>query len=389
MDFSALTHYLDSLEGTYSIPALDCAVYYQNKEIYRHMAGYSNQEKTRPVSSQDIYFIYSAIKVITSVAVMQLVERGLISLDDTLAKYIPEFDRVQVLEKMPDMTVFPFETTGPSRPSRKPIKIVDLLSMTSGVSYDLESDAIQKTLRETDHQADLQQLARAMANQPLLCEPGEHWVYGLSHDVLGAVVEIVTGMTFAQYLRANIFDLLDMQDVFFDVTTIPLERISEQYAGNMQNNELHRVAKKNRYALTPRYQSGGAGIACTLDAYGKFVRALCNGGVSPKGDRILTAASIAQMQTNRLHAEALKDYRRGGKAGYGYGLGVRTLMDASESPSAVGEFGWDGAAGAYVLIDLANQLGIVYMQHTLMFPKVYFEIHPEVRNQCYAALGKH
>ena len=134
------------------------------------------------------------------------------------------------------------------------------------------------------------------------------------------------------------------------------------------------------------YESGGAGIACTVEDYSKVIDALANGGAGADGARILKPESIAKMSENRLNEQQLKDFHIGGKLEYGYGLGVRTLLDPTASKSPLGEFGWDGAAGAYVLIDPVNHLSLFYVQAAPDSGTAFSDIHPTLRDLVYDSL---
>ena len=142
------------------------------------------------------------------------------------------------------------------------------------------------------------------------------------------------------------------------------------------------------FQITENYESGGAGLAGTVDAYSTVIDALCNGGVGANGARILSEQSVKMFMVPYTTGQMSKDFAKTGKKGYEYGLGVRVLVDGRESKSPVGEFGWDGAAGAYVLIDTINNISIFYAQHVVGYPKAYHEIHPKIRNLAYECMEK-
>lgn len=373
-NFEKLTEYLESLNEKYGVPSCDVVIYHKHKPIYRHMCGHSDAERTVPVSDRDMYWIYSATKVITCTAVMQLIEKGKIGLHDNLDKYLPEFENMNVLDN------------GIVRPAKRKIRIIDLLTMQSGLTYNFKTEEIERLKQETNNKATTRQIVGAFAASPLAFDPSERWMYSLSHDVLAAVVETVSGKRFSQYLKESIFDPLGMTDVTFKMSPEQRERLSAQYQYDFKNKKFNLIHGENMFVITDEYESGGAGLACTVDAYGLFVDAMCNNGVGANGSRILTSESIEQMRINRLTGQSLEDFKKGGKVGYGYGLGVRTLIDKSASRGPLKEFGWDGAACAYVMIDPDNNLGIFMAMHTLMFVTAYFEIHPTIRDLTYDAL---
>ena len=391
MSFDNLTRYLDSLAETYGMPSVDCKVTLGADAVYRHSAGFADFARQRPVTPDTLYYIYSATKVITMTAVMQLAERGLIRLSDRLDQYLPEFHAMRRFDRFPEMS--PLHSALPDGsplpetvPVQTPIRIEQLMSMTAGLTYDIQSREIQALRASTGDQATTRQMMAALAAMPLAYEPGTRWLYSLAHDVLAGVVEAVSGLNFADYLRANIFQPLGMEDAYFDLNAERRERLCAQYTGDGADGPILPAEPFNRYRLSERYESGGAGILCTVDAYSLFAQAMSNGGVGAAGQRILTMASIDQMRLNRLSGQPLLDFQAFGNQGYGYGLGVRTLLDTHTAKSPAGEFGWDGAAGAYTLIDPVNHVSIFMAKHVLNFPRHYSEIHPTVRDLTYEAL---
>lgn len=388
MDFTRLTRYLDSLSGQYGVPAFDCKIMQNHREIYRHMGGWSDYAHTRPVTAGDLYDVYSCTKLITMVAVMQLVESGALGLDDRLDRYLPEFASMQVAlgsTAVPGrVPVWPDSTT-PVRPARTPMYLHDLMSMTAGMSYDTDSGPIRRVL-QNDPAATTREIVAAMAQMPLIYEPGTRWSYSLSHDVLAAVVEIVSGETFGRYLRRHIFDPLELDNMYLHTPENAAGRLSAQYAADRETGEIVRADWGNRFRLSPRYECGGAGLTCSVDSYCAVLDALSCGGVGKTGERLLKPESVIEMSRNRLDETELNDFHRGGRFEYGYGLGVRTMMDPAGSEGPVGEFGWDGAAGAYAMVDPVNHISLFYVQEILGMPKVYSEVHPRLRDLAYIGL---
>lgn len=388
MDFTKLTNYLNTLEKRYGIRGLDMKVTRNHTTVYRHMAGCSDYEGTRPVSDRDLYDIYSCSKVITMVGVMQLIEQGRLGLMDPLEKYLPEFGKMRYAADF-RLGEFPFAwptEQSELRPAKNPILIHDLMSMTAGLSYDVEAKPIRELAEATNAQASTRQIVGAIAKMPLLYEPGTRYCYSLGHDVLAAVIEVVAGMPFGRYMREHVFQPLDITDMYYQIPEEQSYRLSAQYARDLHTGEIRRD-NTMRFRITKRYESGGAGLATTVDEYSKVAEALANDGVGGNGGKILTRASIDTMRRNWLTERQLADFSRSGKVGYGYGLGVRTLMDATKARSPVGEFGWDGAAGAFSLIDPENHISIFYVHQILGMLQAYSEIHPTLRDLTYEALG--
>ncbi|MBR6442989.1 MAG: beta-lactamase family protein [Clostridia bacterium] len=389
MDFSKLTKYLDDLEKNYGVPGYDLIVRKDHETVYRRMGGYSDYAKTRPVADSDLYFMYSATKVITMAAVMQLVERGLIGLEDPVAKYLPEFAEMEVADHFV-LNQWPAQIptlNDPHHPAKTPITLRMLMTMTAGLNYDIGNAGIVKLREETGGKATTRQMMTAIAKMPLLFEPGTHYSYSLGHDVMAAVIEVVTGQTFGEYLKEHIFDPLGVTDAYFHLDDTLRSRLTAQYLVDMESGEMKPTEQSCAYCLSDCYDSGGAGLICTADAYETVMDALACGGVGKTGAQILTPASLAKLAENQLTPEMLPDYQMPWRMEYGYGLGVRTLIHPENSPTPQGEFGWDSAGGAYSLVDPVNHISVFYVQEILAMIRSYSEIHPALRNLIYESLN--
>ncbi len=376
MNFAPLGEFIDSLIDR-GIPSADVTVLRDHETLYRHMAGWRDREAGVPLRGDELYFMYSCSKPVTVTAAMQLFERGLFLLNDPLYEYMPEFR---------DMTVRDGE--GNLRPAKNPILIRHLFSMTAGLDYDLRAPAIQAMRQETGGRCPTRAAVRAIARGPLSFEPGEHWQYSLCHDVLAALVEVISGRRFADYVRENIFDPLGMTRSAYHKAGQEDAAFAAQYRYDDEKRRAERVPLAAEHVLGPDYDSGGAGvISCAAD-YAKFVDAMACGGVGATGERVLSRAAIDLMRENQLGPAQMKDFNWSQMAGYGYGLGVRTVVDraAGGVMSPLGEFGWGGAAGAYVMIDPANRLSVFYAQHMLNNKEPY--VHPRLRNITYACLAR-
>lgn len=380
MNTAALTGYLDSLES-HGIPGCECIVCRGGAPVFRYGCGYADAAKTRQLSAgnagRTVYWLYSATKIITCTAVLRLSDEGLLRLDAPVSLYLPEFGRLWV------------KRGGQLRKVRNVLTIRHLLSMQSGLNYDRHAASIQKKLRETAGGATTREIVGALAEEPLDFEPGTHFQYSLSHDVLGAVVEAAAGRTFGDYLRKNILEPLGMRNTGFRMSPAQTAAHADQYVFHEDTMTAAPAAQSNAYMLAADYESGGAGLFSTAEDYSRFLNALCCGGVSPEGYRLLSAEMLAQMRTNQLGEASQKDFDLLGKPGYGYGLGVRTLIEktCSGAKSPIGEFGWDGAAGAYALADTENRLCIFYVQQVLDCRYAFRVIHPTLRDLVYDALG--
>ena len=391
MRFEKMTEYLDSLEEKYGIPASDCKVTKNHEIIYRKLTGYADYEKKISLTENHMFRLFSATKLFTMTAVLQLVERGKLGLYDNLTEYLPEFGQLFVADKFEFGFPIHWPQTGePCHLAHSQIRIIDLMTMTAGLSYDTGAKELMEIKEKSNNQAGTREVVAEMAKMPLIYEPQTRWSYSLGHDVLAAVVEVVSGMKFSEYLKKNIFEPLGITDLYFhwDKDEKLAKRICAIYMGKFGTDEIKPDdgTLSDGFKITENYESGGAGLAGTVDAYSIFADALSHGGVGTNGNRILGEEMIRLFMTGYTTGIMQDDFEMTGKKGYRYGLGVRVLKDASASRSPIGEFGWDGAAGAYVLIDPIHQISIFYAQHIVGFPKVYSEIHPVIRDLVYEGL---
>ena len=343
------------------VPGFDLAVYKNGECILRYMNGYSDLENKKPMTGKERYNIYSCSKPITCAAAMQLYEKGLFSLDDKLSCYLPEFDQ---------MTVKAGEDV---KKAEKPILIRDLFTMIAGFSYKCKSPQLMLARSETDGRCPTRETVKYLAKEPLIFEPGERWEYSLCHDVLAALVEVISGQPFHEYVKENIFVPLGMNDSTFMLADSELESIAPQY--RFENGKAVNIGKSiDTYKFGSEYASGGAGCISTVDDYIKFLEAL------RKGDSILKKETVDLMATNQLTPEQLNSYAS--HTTHGYGLGVRT----PKNDSIFTDFGWGGAAGAFLAVDRENGISLYHAQHMIFSPNQ--EIRGWVYRFVMADLGK-
>ena len=377
MEFKRLDAYLKKLTPT-SVPGVDCAVYYRHEPVYRGCYGYADVENKRPITPDTMYYVYSATKLFTCAAALQLHERGEFVMFQPVSDFIPEYGHLTIGRRLLNGDM---EYTD----AKRPMLIQDLFCMTGGMNYDLQSPSIRHMQQETGGRCPTVETVKAIAREPLLFEPGTHWNYSLCHDVLAALVEVISGKRFGAYLEENIFQPLGMKDSTFHLPEEKRGRMAALYTFDAEKRTYTSYAG-NDYVFGTEYESGGAGLISTVDDYMRFAEALCRFGMGNNGERILSASSVRLMRRNHLTPQLLQDYNWPHLQGYGYGLGVRTLMDPTKlsNLSQDGEFGWSGAAGAFVIIDPENELTVYYAQHMLNNREEY--IHPRLRNAVYADL---
>ena len=389
MNFHLLEQYLDSLNEEYGIPGLDLIVTKDHETVYRHSAGHSDPEGKRPVGPKDFYLLYSCTKLITMTAMMQLIEQGKASLYDPVSRFLPEWEYMTVMNADYRSKPWDFSPTlrEPAHYAKNRVRIIDCMSMMAGLTYDMNSEGIRELLKEKP-EATTREVVAAIARMPLLFEPGTHWRYSLGHDVIAAVIEVISGERFSDYLQKHLFDPLGITDLTCHPTDEQWSRMSAAYEFQPDTKQMKLIEHPhNRYMLTPNYESGGACLAGTADSYIKVVEALANGGVGRNGARILKEESVMMFTHSVLSGNLLSEFRTERFLEYAYGLGVRVKTSDRLGWSPVGEFGWDGAACCYTLIDPLNRIGIFYAQEVLGMMSAYEEIHPTIRDLTYEALG--
>ena len=326
------------------VPCFDLIVYKDGECVLRHMGGYADPDKKIPLNGKEKYHIYSCSKLLTCVAAMQLWENGMFSLDDELAKYMPAFG---------EMTV---KTENGIEKTKNPIKIVHLFEMSSGITGELQTPALQAYYKECGHRCPTVEMANQIAKTPLAFEPGTDWLYGLSHDVLAALVEVLSGQKFEDYVKEHIFDPLGMENSDFLHPVEDWDGFARQYQYIAETGE-YEPWWQNIFRTGTEYASGGAGCVSTVEDYIKFLEAL------RIGDVILKKETLKMMYTDRL-SEHQRSHYFFSTPSVGYGLGMRALRD---DPNHT-EFGWAGAAGAFASVDPVNNISIYYSQHVFNPP---------------------
>lgn len=341
------------------------AVFKDCKERFYFDTGYADIERGHDMSHNTIFRCFSMTKPITSVAVLILMERGIIDLYSPVSAYLPEFavENMKVLDE--DNVV----------PAKNEMTVRDLMNMTAGTVYpDLGDEAGRRMALLYDTISGEQDMGvkpgtmdfvRRIALQPLAFEPGTHWRYGTEADILGAVVEAASGMRFGDFLEKEIFKPLGMKDTAFFVPDEKKERFAQIY--NVVEPGVFAIAKDRHLGMEgfdsrPAFESGGAGLVSTVEDYGKFAMMLANGGTYD-GVRILSPYTVEFMGSNQLNDACRKDLTWETLRGYGYGNLCR-VMDTPHSAGCsvqLGAFGWDGWTGNYFLIDPVENMVIMYV----------------------------
>ncbi len=378
MNFEPLKDFLDNCLPQLSIPGSDTIIYKGREEVFRYQSGYDNVELKTPVRPDALYHMYSITKVSLGVSATQLVERGEIMITDPVSAYFPEYKNLTVREKNPDGT----ETI---RPAKTTLTIKHLLSMTGGLDYNLNRTAIKRVREETNGRCPTLDIVRALAEEPLLFDPGTNYQYSLCLDVVGGIIELVSGMKLSDYMRKNIFEPLGMKNTSFGLTESKLERLATQYA--YQNGKATEISKSyNPYAFGSEYDSGGAGLISCVDDQILLADALTHLGMGKNGNRILSSYGVNLMRSNILGDVQYKTFNEiPHVVGYGYGYGVRTNMHPEEAGNLmpVGEFGWDGAKLSYLSACPESGISFFHAEH---MGAHHSTVIPRIRNIIYSCM---
>ncbi|WP_412079659.1 serine hydrolase domain-containing protein (plasmid) [Streptomyces xanthophaeus] len=362
------------------IPGL-VALFSRGGETHVEAIGTMRHEGGAPMSRDTIFRMASTSKPVAMAPVMVLLDECRLRLDDPVDPWLPELADRRVLKRIDG----PLDDTVPAR---RPITVRDLLTSTFGLGIDLTAlgSPIFNTIFEqgifsqgVEPLPEPDEWMRRLGTLPLMRQPGEHWQYHLSHDVLGVLVARVTGQPFETFLRERVLDPLGMKDTGFHVPADKIDRLPPSYAPNPQTGEftVWDEAVGGRYSAPPAFQAGGGGLVSTVDDYHAYFRMLLNQGTHGT-ERILSRPAVQLMTTNSLTPEqesarsALArnavhvSFGQGQQGGWGFGMAVRTYR-ADYAP--IGQFGWDGGTGTSTYADPDNQLtGILLTQVGLTTP---------------------
>lgn len=331
-----LQHFLDR-----GVPGFDLKVMRDGKELFRYTGGYADLERRIPVKGDELYDIYSCSKPITVTAAMQLWEKGLFDLEDELSKYLPEYG---------EMTV---RTADGAVPAKNPILVRQLFTMSAGFSYDLKSPQLLKLKEDTEGRCPTREFARYLAKEPLYAEPGTEYRYSLCHDVLAALVEVISGEKFEAYVKKHIFEPMGMTRSDF---LLPMDEYESKVCTRYQWTDGKPVvaSKVPAYRLGSEHASGGAGCVSTVDEYVKFAEGL-------RTCALLKRETIELITRPWLNES---EKRTSTMTAYDYGLGMRKRKPGT----AQSDFGWGGAAGASLHVDIPNGISMYYSQHMTLSP---------------------
>ena len=353
--------------------------------VYYKGFGFADEKTKKPMAADALYRIMSQSKAITSLAIMQLYEQGKLELDDNLSKFISSFKNPKVVKEYNAK-----DTSYTTVDAKREITIRDLLTHSSGINYtDIGSANMSAIYNKAGipsglgyFDANLVERMTALGKLPLTHQPGEEFTYGLNTDVLGAVVEIVSGMSLEAYFNKNIFEPMGMKDTYFNVPVSKANRIPSVYTENNQNEviewpENFRKINSNYPLKAKTYFSGGAGLSSTAFDYAVFLDMLLNKG-KYNGHQIISPRTVEVMLSHQL------DFQKEGEDYFSLGFSVTSNKSAERNLRSAGSFSWGGYYGTNYWADPKENLIVLVMtQHT---PNSHGDLKNKIENIIYGSL---
>ncbi len=378
-----VSDYLRNEVATGKIPGAVLLIQQHGRPVLLEDFGVLDIESHRPMTSDAIFRLYSMSKPVTSVAAMMLVEDGKLSLDNPLSKYIAAFAEVKVAVEKRDADG---QVVLATEPLVRPITILDLLLHTSGITYGFYGDSPIRKLYATsdlfDGDFDNAQLAERLAKLPLAEQPGTLWDYGHSTDVLGRVIEVVSGKSLYEFEKERLLDPLGMTDTAFIVDDSRRARVAEPLPGDQT---LSTVRGLGDPVKRRRWESGGGGMVGTIGDYARFAQMLLNGG-KLDGRQYLKPETVSLMTSDHVPPETkiARDYFYfpSGDSGFGLGFAVRVV---EKPPLPTGEYRWDGAGGTFFFIYPRDDMFAICMMQS---PSQRGRIQDELKTLIYQAIGE-
>ena len=361
--------------------------------VFHEAFGQADREAGVPMKTDTVFRIASQTKALTSVAVMMLVEEGRIGLADPVSRFIPAFKKTTVAVPPPPAAVD--ATPVSAVPAKREITIRDLLTHTAGIGYGSGVAAAQWKAAGiqgwyfADRSEPVSAFVERMATLPMDAQPGEKFVYGYNTDILGVVVEKVSGQTLAEFLQKRITGPLGLVDTQFYLPSAQKARLAAVYAAKDDGTFERATDPKTgqgHYVEGPRVAyAGGAGLLSTARDYGRFLQMVLNGG-ELDGVRLLSPKTVELMTVNHVGTLFAEGWGAGANAGMGFGLGFEVMEDVGKNGryGSVGEFGWGGAYHTNYWVDPKEKLVCVVM--TQLLPAGSSDLHAKVRTLVYQSI---
>lgn len=350
----------------------------KNGHIIREKAfGFKDKDTGLAQSTEDLFRIASMTKAITAMAAMQLLEQGKFGMEDPLWWHLPEFRYMQVLEKV-EMN----DSSYTAIDAKNEIRVKHLFNHTSGIGYGFQDEQLNALYVKAEisegfeeRAISLEENVKRIARMPLMHEPGEKFTYGLSYDVIGRLVEVLSDQDLDQYMKENIFEPLEMNDTHFYLPQEKKDRLSSVYESSSEG-VMNTTYELINYPVSgaKMYLSGGADLTCTARDYARFAQMVLNGG-ELNGTRVVGKQTIKWMTDQQTN---------GGKDGIGWGFGVVEQKDEYKTMAPAGSTYWGGFFGTQCLVDRENELIAILMIQ--QYPNWEWNVHDKFHNIIYASM---
>jgi len=368
------------------LPGALTLIWRRERIAHASMVGQMDRERAIPMRADAIFRLYSMTKPVTAVALLMLMEEGRIALDDPVTRFIPGFAKLKVQE---------------GAPPKRAMTVLDLLRHTAGFTYGFHHrtpiDAAYRRLRlaEPDTDGGLGVMITQLEQLPLEYSPGDAWIYSVAIDVVGYLVERVSGQSYAAFVREKILAPLQMVDSGFQVSTDKRDRFSACYVLKEGKLDLFDDPHNSPWFTAPKLESGGGGLVGTADDYLRFCRMLLNQG-ELDGVRLLSPKTVQLMTSNHLPAgkeigelSPVSDaFNESGYRGIGFGLGVAVTLDPARVgiPGTAGEFTWGGMASTTFFVDPREDMAVVFMTQAIMDTAGRVRLRRDLRSLIYGAM---
>jgi CubicO group peptidase (beta-lactamase class C family) len=368
------------------LPGALTLIWRRGRVAHRSMVGAIDMARRTKMRHDAIFRLYSMTKPVTVVALLMLMEEGLIALDDPVKRFIPQFADLKI--------------QGGAPPSRD-MTVLDLLRHTAGLTYGFHNrtpiDAEYRRLRiaERDSEGGLPAMIEQLSRLPLEYSPGTAWIYSVATDVVGYLVQLVSGRSYAKFVREKILTPLKMVDSDFELEKDKRHRFAACYALKNGELELFDDSLKSPWFGRPKLESGGGGLVGTADDYLRFCQMLLNQG-ELEGIRLLSPKTVALMTANHLPggkdigdlSPATDAFNESGYRGIGFGLGVAVTLDPARVgiPGTVGEFTWGGMASTTFFVDPKEEMAVVFMTQAILDTARRVKLRRDLRSLIYGAM---
>ncbi len=376
-----IPQFLEAQVAAGSLPGALTLIWRRGRIAHHSQVGMIDLAQGRPMRRDAIFRLYSMTKPVTVVALLMLVERGLLALGDPVAKFIPGFARLE--------------------PGGGAMTVLDLLRHTAGFTYGFHNrtpiDAAYRAqkIAEMDTEGGLEAMIAQLETLPLEYAPGTAWIYSVSIDVAGYLIQVISGRRLADFIRAEILAPLQMADTDFVVPREKAERFAACYLPQDGALKLFDAYPDERYFEQPRLQSGGGGLAGTADDYLRFCRMLLNQG-ELDGVRLLSPQTVALMTSNQLPggkeiadlSPSADAFNESGYRGIGFGLGVAVTLDPARVgiPGTRGEYAWGGMASTAFFVDPKEEMAVVFMTQVISDTARRVRLRRDLRTLIYGAM---